>query len=650
MKIKNKYLLLFFILLPGINLEAGTFLIDTLSINEVKVVSSRTRFYREDLKNTELDSAVLSNHSFNDLGELLIAGGTFNVLTYGGDGSISTISLRGSGSAHTQVLWNGFPLNSLTTGIADLSLIPVNFFNRVRITSGSSGSLYGGGTFGGAIDLNKTIDWGSRFNVSAGMEFGSFGSYKPGLELGVGNNKIHYDLNFNYNRVANDFPYTDLEKPGQPLEFSEHNKMESVGVIQKLQFLLPKNNTLQVGMWYFVKHKEIPLSEGSYGESRQSQTDSSLKVFLKWRKVFQKTSMEFKTAYLYDHLRFTDKSPDSEGNYSLDSRIASQQVYFDFNSRFFHFRNFTIDAGGNLSLLSADVSSYGGRVSEYRANLITGAQYRLKRLKLNASFRLNFNSYHRPPPLLSLGANYAVKNNRWWIKMNISNKYRLPGFNDRYWQPGGNPDLLPEEGWSTDLGTVVQLLNVPEENGKLKMEMNLFTGRINNWIQWSPGPGFWSPVNYKNVWNRGLELDAEYQKIFGKFRLQLRINYSLTLSTLILTNDSYLTGKSLKYTPVNMVNNSWRFDYLSFYTDLNFRFVGNRYTTEDNDPFFMLDPYYLMDLTLGYKMIKLLPGSYVQLKIKNITNVKYQVIRSYPMPGRAWYLGIIIKINKKSKL
>jgi outer membrane cobalamin receptor len=182
------------------------------------------------------------------------------------------------------------------------------------------------------------------------------------------------------------------------------------------------------------------------------------------------------------------------------------------------------------------------------------------------------------------------------------------------------------------------------------MEMNVFTGRINNWIQWSPGPGFWSPVNYKNVWNRGLELDADYHKSFGKLGFLFRVNYSLTFSTVEDTEDSLLSGKQLKYTPTNILSSSLSINYQSFYSDLAFRSVGSRYTTEDNNPVYALNSYYSMDFIFGYKMLRLLPGSYIQVKVKNITNEKYQVIRSYPMPGRAWYLGIIIKFNKKSKL
>ncbi|MCD6596857.1 MAG: TonB-dependent receptor plug domain-containing protein, partial [Bacteroidales bacterium] len=270
MKTFVKYFLFTFFLLSGLHLKASIIDIDTLSIVEVKVVSSRTNYYREDLKTREIDSASIHRSIFSNLGDLLMSSGTSNVLTYGGDGSISTVSIRGSGSSHTRVLWNGFPLNSLTTGVADISLIPVSFFNSAKITSGSSGSLFGSGTFGGAIDLGRKVDWKKRLSISVGMEVGSFGSYKPGLKFGIGNAKVQYDLNFSFNHVLNNFSYTDFEKAGQPKVISSHNSMKSIGLIQNIQFLLPKNNMLQIGAWYFVKHNELPVAMGSYGESLQS--------------------------------------------------------------------------------------------------------------------------------------------------------------------------------------------------------------------------------------------------------------------------------------------------------------------------------------------------------------------------------------------
>ena len=128
--------------------------IDTISIPEVKVVKSRTSFYKDDQKVLFIDSVLIARTFSSNLDELISKSGAINVYGYGGTGSLSSISLRGTGSAHTNVMWNGFPINSITTGTVDLSLIPASFFNNIRLVYGSSGSLYGSGAFGGSIELN----------------------------------------------------------------------------------------------------------------------------------------------------------------------------------------------------------------------------------------------------------------------------------------------------------------------------------------------------------------------------------------------------------------------------------------------------------------------------------------------------------------
>ena len=38
------------------------------------------------------------------------------------------------------------------------------------------------------------------------------------------------------------------------------------------------------------------------------------------------------------------------------------------------------------------------------------------------------------------------------LKASAGRSFRVPTFNDRFWQPGGKPDLNPERGWTYDLG------------------------------------------------------------------------------------------------------------------------------------------------------------------------------------------------------
>ena len=647
MKICLKYAITSFLVLCAGLFSAKAMEMDTLSIPEVKVTKSRTLFYNEDQKVLRVDSGLIVRSFSSNLDELISKSGAINIYGYGGKGSLSSISLRGTASSHTNVLWNGFPLNSVTTGTVDLSLIPTAFFNNIQLVYGSSGSLYGSGTFGGSIELNNEVDWSDRFVLKGSLETGSFGSISGGVDMGIGGRKVRYDMSLVSQNARNDFPFTDNEKPGSPTQISEHNSLKSFGLFQKISANLPDNNYLEVAAWYQVKNKEVPRPMGSYGESLQSQSDSSLKVFAKWKKLFLKTSLEFKMGYNSDYLRYIDKKPDIDGEYIIDSEISTQQGYFDVNSRFFHFRNLTIDVGGNLTLIGANISSFTEPVNEYRANIIASAKYQLNQFRLLGSVRQNFNPFNTPSPLVSFGINYHPL--RWdsWVKANVSNRFRLPGLNDKYWQPGGNPDLLPETGWSMNVGGGTQILNKLKTGNTLKFELDAFSGWINDWIQWVPGNGYWSPVNYKKVWSRGLEIGASFNFIAEKLSFSIASNYSLTFSTVEEIANQELLNKQLRYVPKNIIINSLYIEYQNVYATIGHKYFGERFTTENNDPVFALDPFSILDLTLGYSIGKILPESFVQIRVTNILNEEYQMIRSYPMPGRAWYLGLVIGINNK---
>jgi outer membrane cobalamin receptor len=61
-----------------------------------------------------------------------------------GPGGLATLSQRGLASSQTQVLWEGFPLNSLSLGLADLSVIPSGLFSSVEVSPGTPSSAFGG--------------------------------------------------------------------------------------------------------------------------------------------------------------------------------------------------------------------------------------------------------------------------------------------------------------------------------------------------------------------------------------------------------------------------------------------------------------------------------------------------------------------------
>jgi vitamin B12 transporter len=53
------------------------------------------------------------------------------------------------------VLWEGFPLNNHSLGLADLSMIPAGLFSSVEVSPGTPSSAFGGGSLGGTVYLSS---------------------------------------------------------------------------------------------------------------------------------------------------------------------------------------------------------------------------------------------------------------------------------------------------------------------------------------------------------------------------------------------------------------------------------------------------------------------------------------------------------------
>ncbi len=639
----------FLISLPWCVFAGGT---DTLRIPAVTVTNPRVTFYSEDCKRITFDSLELAMNCAINLGELLSQNSTLTVSSYGGYNSLSSISFRGTGSNHTLVTWHGFPVNSLTTGGVDLSLIPVGVFDKISLVYGASGSLYGNSSIGGSIMLENNADWTNRLNGELSAGVGSFGYRRYGLKAAVGNQRIQFSINGFFNRSDDDFRFTDTQKAGNPGVKLDHNKLVLYSVLQDLQIKLPGNNRLGVGIWHLKKQKEIPEIMGSYGESNQVQKDSLLKGYIQWNKRTARISLSLKSAYLMDYLRYSDKLDAEDENYSVDSKIKSHRVMNDFNLRIYLNRFFTFDAGGTISYLDVRTNNYSSCQNEMQGEVFGGIKTQLNNWVANITLRKMFTPYRDPALLYSAGLKVSTNSNRLTGRVNLSNRFRTPSFNEKYWQPGGNIDLKPEKGWGINTGFEGTVWQSDDGKGKFTTVIDGYTSHISNWIQWIPSEisGVWSPVNYKKVWTRGVESNLVLSKAWERFSFRLTAGYAYTRSTIEdSSNGSARKGNQLKYVPLHSANGSLTIQYKSTYLMLYNQYSGIRYTTEENNLSEAMDPFNLNNLLLGVFLGKKNQVT-LQARLTNLFNIDYQIIRAYPMPGRGVYVSMVWKMRREKKV
>jgi iron complex outermembrane receptor protein len=151
----------------------------------------------------------------------------------------------------------------------------------------------------------------------------------------------------------------------------------------------------------------------------------------------------------------------------------------------------------------------------------------MEQLQLSVQLRQDFVSDHTSPLIYTFGVNYRpLEKHNLVLRGNFARNYHHPTLNDMYWQPGGNPDLRPEEGYT---GEVTVLWEKAAEERSVSTSLTGYYSRISDWILWLPGfKGYWEPVNLSEVRSYGLEYQLSAELAVRRTRLRLHGNVALS--------------------------------------------------------------------------------------------------------------------------
>lgn len=656
-----RYRLFTILLLRALSAFADEGVRDSVQVQEVEISASRLSHFSVTDRVEQVDTLMIQRYVTQDLGALLQRTSLINIQSNGGVGALTTASLRGASSDHTLVTWNGIPVNSLTTGAADLSTINVSGFNSIQITYGAAGTLYGSGTMGGVIDLSNEPIWNKGMSLSARAELGSFSNYKGNLQLGASNDKLSYQGQVLYHEGKNDFTYTDVFDHGHPTETLTHNESSMVGTIHQLTWRAG-HNLFDAGAWYQVKDKNIPGLMGvGLPVSHQTQKDSTLKVYAGWKRLFGNWRIEAKTAYSSDFLRYTDKlSADSE-SYKIYSEIAAKRSLSDFSTRWYVSQDMSIDLNGRYSYLKGITSNYANDIIEHEGRLNAAFKYSPqygvfiamigKDWCVSESNEVKIPIYENdeiidyttvehtlpnPPVMFSFSAKISVLPKWLAVRGKASTHFRRPTFNDRYWVPGGNLLLKPEKGYNFEIGA--EVFEQKTSVGYFAFDMAFYRANNDESIAWKPTNGaIWQPINTGAVVSQGIDTELNHRLLIG--------NYSVNNKVLYGFNNSYDNSKQsdkykevLGYRPKHIFKMSSDIIAQKWNAGVMFYSRSKCYTWEGR----VVDGYALFDVNAGYKIATSPLKLELMARVENVFDTSYQLVRAYPMPGRAYYLSVNI--------
>ncbi|TGD81408.1 TonB-dependent receptor [Hymenobacter wooponensis] len=602
----------------------------------VRVTGLRLDRFAVGSRRLVLDSLALNTYQTGTLADVLSARTTLYIKNYG-PGQLASISLRGTTARHTAVLWNGFNINLPSLGEADFALLPVSGATQVVIQPGPASATYGNGAVGGTVLLSAPERWNAGWRGSAQADYGSFGLRAGNLEASYSNQKLALRTSLLYRQAENNFAYYERAAAGRVRREQENAALRQASITQDLTLRLGQRSELTAAVWLTDADRQIQPGIGT-NNTNARERDQSRRLTAGYRYVGSRHEWAARVAWFEDVINYRD---DVSG--LSESTVHTTQAQAEHTWRLAP--NASLRAGLEAQHFAAQVDGYGTRPrTENRFSGFALLRYDPRpRLRLSLNVRQAVLPGQQPPLTPTIGTEWVAWQNTSHalnLKASASRSYRAPTLNERYWRPGGNPNLLPEESVGYEGGLVHEFTQAPTHL-RLRTELTAYRQLVENWVQWTPGAGYWSPRNLRQVRAQGLEASTQLGWEPGAYHLTARASYALTQSekTQGTAADTDPTGRQLPFVPRHAAALSTDHLWRGWQLSTTLTFTSYRYTDASATQF--LPSYLLLNGAVGrtvavgptWKVLVLAQGY-------NLTNRSYQSYQNSAMPLRNGSLSL----------
>ncbi|MBP9150923.1 MAG: TonB-dependent receptor [Flavobacteriales bacterium] len=552
-------------------------------------------------------------------------------------GGTAIFSVRGSGPQHTQVVWDGIPINDPMLGLTDLSTISLSDISGVRVLYGGAGLTNNSGGIGGTIELLSTQSRTSDgIDVKLNGYAGSFGTYGVSLQLRDRYKKLFGSTSVEYQTSKNNFKFRNLATISQEDKLLEHALVKRIGFTKSLGLNINHKNTLVATVYYSQVSKELPPSMLMVA-SIETLFDRDIWASLKWRRIGKKSVITATASYIYGNQQYFDQNEYTFHHlYQANKNLVRYKLSLGHNLHF--------EAGGDVfSEQARSDSSYRSQLHwrfwqaafaslKYVPKKWIAAQVLVREDVIDGKFS----------PFQGL-VGVEAKPTKWFsIKGNVARNFRAATLNDLYWVPGGNRDLISETGFSWEGGLAFK---TGFKKFRFGFDATYFQSEIDNWIIWLPQGNVWTPQNKRAVSSKGIETKLEASVTTGKLLFKLNGAYTWVSSKVTegATANDASVGNQLIYVPLHQAKAHFSVHFAKLFLLYGHQYTGLRHTTSDNKS--SLPAYQISYVTLGYEYAFKKHTMGINFTVDNLFNTAYQTIAWRPMPGRSFLINLNYQFN-----
>ena len=536
---------------------------------------------------------------------------------YGGLAGLKGVSLRGLGTAHTDIYLDGVRVSNFQSGQNDLGMLPLE-------TLGSAVVDYAQNSL--SFRTARPVFGDSPFAGRVGLQAGSFGTWMPSVRFDVkATERVAVSAHAAGVLTKGDFPY------GQGSDRRTGNDL------RQLRAGYNVFGTLTGGEWQLKSYLNAS-DRGTPGSvswpSTDRQQDKNYVMQGTLRKAFSDLyTLSISAKGAWDDIYYKSSWGDSEYDFT-DLQLNSSHTFRLTDwwgvSLAADIERGTLKSPGlydaaRTAVISALATAFrlgwfsADLALEYRGTFDKGQQA-LNRL--SPSVDLRFTVFE--------GLDIVAFGRR---------AFRAPTFNELYYPGYGNQNLLPEDAWLTDLG--IDFHHALNSDWALGLKLDGFYNYLTNKIISAPMPddlNIWLPYNIGKVQAKGIDAALSLRYDNGRLSGGLSARYSYQ-NAVDKTPDSYTFGQQVPYIAKNTVVLAGDIALAGWRLDAVWNWRGGRFDASGEMP-----DWNTLDLTLA-KDFKLGHVGVLSLNVsaRNLLDCRYELVRDYPMPGRSFLGGFTFK-------
>lgn len=628
----------------------------TYHIEEVSVSAQRIR--KEVIPVQMLAGEELQKLSVHSVADAIRYFSGIQIKDYGGIGGLKTVNIRGLGTQHVGVFYDGVQLGNAQNGQIDLGRFSLDNMEAVSLYNGQKSAIFQSAKdFASAGSIYMTarhpsFGEGQNYRLKGTFKTGSFGLVNPSVLLEHRLSKqVSGSLSAEYMYTSGKYKFRYRQKNGYDITETRKN-----GDVEAIRAEYGLFGDMQGGEWKakaYLYNSERGLPGAAVRETgdfvhEDRQWDTNFFLQGSFRKHWGNYSLQTNGKYAYDYLHYlSDPRLDVTTMY-VNNHYRQHELYFSaanmLNILPFWSADVSVDFQWNK--LNADLVNFV-YPCRYTALVAAATALHFERFKLQASLLGTFVHETTKVPNAAVGDKHKYtptvvaswqpfKNEDLNLRAFYKKIFRMPTLNDLYYTFIGNIDLNPEYTTQYDIGVTYSRKFRGGYPARLEFQADAYYNEVTDKIVAMPTSNQfrWTMVNLGYVEMRGVDVALQTEwHLLKDLKANLRVNYTYEKAQDFTDAKSDYYGGQIPYIPWHSGSAVLNLSYRDWDMNYSFIYTGERYESSANIPENYAKEWYTNDLSLSRRLHWKKMLWKLTAEVNNVFNQQYEVVQWYPMPG-----------------